>query len=190
MYDPLVVDTFARILDQLSLEEPQISPLVARALSSAPYRSKFDGPVVPQRFVDASQLALNSLVRTTNAKIAVAFVTDEDATRLIPVAVSGTQDDAFRQLEIDVGDRLSGWVAANGRPIINSDPALDLGHDLAAQYKLANAVSVPAKTEDGESVAVITAYADSAAAFSGDDLARITASVRQLEPLWAAATEQ
>jgi hypothetical protein len=189
MYDPLVVDTFGRILNELRVEEPPLTAVVARALSSSPYRAKLAGPPISQRFLDASQLTLNSLLRTTVAKVAVVFVTDEDATRLIAVAVAGSQDQAFRQLEIDVGDRLSGWVAANGRAIVNSDPALDLGRELAGRYQLANAVSVPAKSEDGESVAVVTLYSGSSAAFSVDDVGRITASVRQLEPLWAGSIE-
>jgi hypothetical protein len=92
-------------------------------------------------------------------------------------------------LIINVGDRLSGWVAANGRAIVNSDPALDLGRDLAVKHRLGNAISVPAKAGDSDAVAVLTAYANSDTAFSPEEVSRITAAVRQLEPLWTAVAE-
>lgn len=188
MYDPLVVDAFTLILNLLSLDEREPPGVVGQAFAR-PQRVSAANPTVSRRFLDASQLALNSLLRTTAAKIAIVFVADEDATHLVASVVAGSQDEAFRQLDINVGDRLSGWVAANGRAIVNSDPALDLGRELAAKHRLGNAVSIPAKAGDGDSVAVLTAYADFDTAFSADEVSRITVAVRQLEPLWTALAD-
>jgi putative nucleotidyltransferase with HDIG domain len=189
MYDPLVVDTFGVILGKLQLQDEQPPPIVVRALAKTPRVADERAPVVSRRFLDASQLALNSLLRSTPAKVAILFVADEDATRLVATIVAGTNEERFRQLEISVGDRLSGWVAANGRPIVNSDPALDLGHQLAAKHQLGNAVSVPAKAGAGEAVAVLTAYANSDRAFSPAEVTQIILAVRQLEPLWTPVAE-
>jgi len=59
---------------------------------------------------------------------------------------------------IGVGERMSGWVAANRRSIANSDPALDFG-DLTASLKppLRFGLIVPVENGD-ELVGVVSFY--------------------------------
>src|SRR5205814_1063599 len=55
------------------------------------------------------------------------FVAHPQTDSVIARFVSGTAAPILQGLEIKVGDKLTGWVAANRQPIINSDAQLDLG---------------------------------------------------------------
>ena len=56
----------------------------------------------------------------------------------------GPASDRVRGLRIREGDRLTGWVAANRRAIVNSDAALDLGERASADADtLRSCLSVP-----------------------------------------------
>jgi GAF domain-containing protein len=62
---------------------------------------------------------------------------------------------------------LSGWVAAHRQPIVNSDPALDLGTQTTLVPPLQSCLSVPLVT--GESlVGVLSLYSSQAKAFNAD----------------------
>ncbi len=184
MYDPLIVDTFVRILDGMSHEEPSAATQKIEALAKrAAIRKAPPGQNLPIRLLDAAQLSLNSLVREGKAAVAILFVSDRDATRLRAVVVAGNADPLLGSLEIEVGERLSGWVAANGRPIVNSDPALDLGYDLANRMELGNAISVPANTGQAGPVSVLTAYSEKSTSFSSEDSAQISQRAKYLAAL-------
>jgi GAF domain-containing protein len=73
---------------------------------------------------------------------------------------------SLRGVSVTIGDRLTGWVAANRQSIVNSDAALDLGPSAEAA-SLHTCMSVPLLM--GESlVGVLSLYAPSASAFAGD----------------------
>ena len=85
---------------------------------------------------------------------------------------SGPAADGLEGLTIRVGERLTGWVAANRQPIVNSDAALDVG-DRATTFgvSLRSCLSVPLL--DGAKLAgVLTLYAQDRDAFS-EDLGRL-----------------
>ena len=67
-----------------------------------------------------------------------------------------------------VGDRLTGWVAANRQPILNSDPALDLGtRGARITPALQSCLSTPLLS--GDTLAgVLTLYAPGRQAFTDD----------------------
>jgi GAF domain-containing protein len=67
-------------------------------------------------------------------------------------------------MSIAMGERLSGWVAACGQTITNSDAALDL-YDRA--IRLGSAVSAPL-VDGNRVVGVFTAYAPAQQAFTED----------------------
>ena len=68
------------------------------------------------------------------------------------------------QARIAVGDRLSGWVAATHRPIVNSDARLDFEADVRDTTPLCAALAVPVH-RDGEAIAVLAFYAAAENAF-------------------------
>jgi GAF domain-containing protein len=77
----------------------------------------------------------------------------------------GPASDVLRGRSIRVGDRLTGWVAANRQLIINSDAALDLGESDTQMLK--SCLSVPLLA--GETlVGVLSMYASERNAFSDD----------------------
>ena len=73
---------------------------------------------------------------------------------------------SLRGMTVAMGERLTGWVAANRQCIVNSDAALDLGAK-ADTPSLQSCMSVPLLM--GESlVGVLSLYAPSANAFADD----------------------
>ncbi len=70
---------------------------------------------------------------------------------------------------IPVGERLSGWVAATGEPVRNSDARLDL--EEAAREQSAFRSTLAVRLADGDRVlGVLSAYAPGADAFDEDHL--------------------
>jgi len=71
-------------------------------------------------------------------------------------------------MRIPLGERLSGWVAANRQTISNSDPVLDLG-DAARAHSLAlrSCISTPLVV-DRELIGVLTLYSGERNAFNED----------------------
>ena len=173
MYDPLVVDTFMRMLERFPHTKTDVPAQPIEPLGKRDVRNNVFNDHVPTRLLDAAQLSLNALIREGKAAIAILFISDRDATRLRAAVVAGSADVHLTDLEIEVGHRLSGWVAANGRSIVNSDPALDLGYELATALELGNALSVPANIGQPGPVTVLTAYASRGTSFSAADSVRM-----------------
>ena len=63
--------------------------------------------------------------------------------RLTVADAFGPAAPVLRGMSIDVGDRLTGWVAASRQPIVNSDAALDLRSRMHAISPLRSCMSVP-----------------------------------------------
>lgn len=80
-------------------------------------------------------------------------VTDSVAARF----VAGEASSVLQGLTMGVGERLTGWVAANQQPIVNSDAGLDLG-PIAAVAGLRYCLALPMVCE-ARLVGVLTLYA-------------------------------
>ena len=74
-----------------------------------------------------AHLVLSHTRRLIPASTAVLFAYDEDSDELWCAHVIGEHDSQFHGVRIPRGQRLSGWVAASERTIVNSDPVLDMG---------------------------------------------------------------
>ena len=183
MYDPLVVDAFVRLLERIPPEFGNINAAVIGALAKGTSTKNRPKEVVSTRLLDAAQLSLNAFVRKSSARVAILFISDRDAMTLRPAVVAGMAGAALGDVQIQVGDRLSGWVAANGRPIVNSDPALDIGQELATHLDLGNALSVPARSGEPGPVAVLTAYSKKGTSFSSGDTSEMAQCAKYLEAL-------
>ncbi len=65
--------------------------------------------------------------------VCVLYSHEVDQTRLVVSRVSPPgYEFLLRDLSMTLGARLTGWVGANRKAILNSDPALDLGEVAAA----------------------------------------------------------
>lgn len=90
---------------------------------------------------------------------------------LVPEFVSGENFRLFSSLRIPVGEGLSGWVAQNGKPILNGNPSVEPGYlnDPNKYSTLRSALAVP--LEGAASViAVLAVYRAGADAFGREDL--------------------
>lgn len=154
MYDPLVVDTFIRVHKDIAptevivVHEPSSTAKSPRLMSSADAATPTPAVVAS---VDPKAEAVEHRLRgSVSFALGIVFIYDAANDELIGQHVIGKHADAVRGLRIGLGDRLSGWVAANKKTIINSDPALDLT-DRSGIFtpRLQAALSVPLLSEQG-----------------------------------------
>jgi GAF domain-containing protein len=194
MYDPLIVDTFAQVYREIAPEPVPVGD-TRRALEEITSSTAQPGSVVlSSRTANTTTSAdeMLTLFESAHALAGHASVSDScDAIakhvhQLIPSAlcVFYSYDAATDELEarhatgecgteikgmrIDLGHRLSGWVAANRRTIANSDPVLDLG-EIARTLAppLLSSLSTPLLFND-ELVGVLTLYSRVSEAFGED----------------------
>jgi putative nucleotidyltransferase with HDIG domain len=153
MYDPLVVDTFLRVYDRiippvadpsetwplLAIAEasstvartpPQTQGLEDIASSTDETLTLFDlarGLSSPKSLTEVGETIFKHLRRLIPYSTGVVFVYDVDRDDLHAAHAFGENSSLVAGLRIGIGQRLSGWVAANRRSIRNSDPILDFG---------------------------------------------------------------
>jgi len=90
---------------------------------------------------------------------------------LLPELVSGENFKVLSSLKIRVGEGLCGWVAENGKPIINGNPQVEAGYsaDPEKYATLQSALAVPLDGLNGV-VGVLAMYHSSLDAFTPDHL--------------------
>jgi diguanylate cyclase (GGDEF)-like protein/putative nucleotidyltransferase with HDIG domain len=90
---------------------------------------------------------------------------------LLPELVSGENFKVLSSLKIRVGEGLCGWVAENGKPIINGNPQVEAGYsaDPEKYATLQSALAVPLQGLNGV-VGVLAMYNSSPDAFTPDHL--------------------
>ena len=178
MYDPAIVQAFRQVCTAMRLPDT----LKPAATSDKPASSlclPVERPTEPAIDDVSAALALGAalsrVARDASAARTIAealkalphvdavaiFVVDEDC--LVAAGVAGVHARALGELSMDVGDRMSGWIAATGQPIVNADAALDL-FDIP-ECRLRTAIGVPCTTPDGL-LLVVTLYSSSPNAFS------------------------
>ena len=91
--------------------------------------------------------------------------------RLLPQYVSGDNFRLFSSLRIPLGEGVSGWVAQNGKPIINGNPSVEPGYldDESKFSTLRSALSVPLEGCTGV-IGALTLYRTQLDAFDSDNL--------------------
>ena len=183
MYDPTVVDTFERVCRDIGpmAVKPQLQKAIqqiTRAAHSIPAEpAPLPQPIPPAADGPESLRALANLARVVGGKPSTAdvasliwshvrhvvpnancaFFINDAATDSVKVAfVAGHAASMLQGLEIKLGDRLSGWVAANHQPIVNSDAKLDLGGE-AALFGLKYCLALPLVAE-GQLAGVLALY--------------------------------
>lgn len=99
----------------------------------------------------------------------VIYVREQE--RLLPKYSTGDNFRLFSRLEIPVGQGLVGWSAGSGQPMINGDPAVELGYkiDPARDTVLRSALVQPLDSVQGV-VGVLAVYRADASAFTRDHL--------------------
>ncbi len=212
MYDPMIVDTFFTIHSIHSNDIPRQGPpsdvlnTIARSRRPAPAIQ----PSATQAEVAAGadeMLTVHELSRTLAGQTGVGDAGDVIAKhlrRLIPATVcvfyiyDGLSDElearhvvgegatAIRGLRIGLGQRLSGWVAANRQTISNSDGRLDLPH--ASELRVRSCLSTPLLCDD-IMIGVLSLYSADLNGFSEDHKRIIEAVARHIGHTFKSAVE-
>jgi hypothetical protein len=190
MYDPAVVDMFERVARDIGPMQvkPQLQKAIqqiTRAVTSAPIDPVAQPFVLPANEGPESLRALANLARVVSGRPSAAdlasliwahvhhvvpkascafFVNDASTDSVKVVFVAGGAAPMLQGLEMKIGERLTGWVAENQQPIVNSEARLDLGSE-AALFGLKYCLSLPLAAE-GHLAGVLSLY--SAEAFKED----------------------
>jgi putative nucleotidyltransferase with HDIG domain len=182
MYDPAIVEAFREVCTSTQVAGTDaVNEAAAAAAMSAAVRTE-SGRSTPDD-IDELQLALglgaalsriseqehpwrelsDALRRLPGVDTVAIFIVDEPQHRLVVARTSGTHARRLEGLSMAVGDRISGWVAATGQPMVNAEAGLDL-FDVSA-LALRAAIAVPCSTPAGAKV-VLTLYSATPDAFS------------------------
>jgi putative nucleotidyltransferase with HDIG domain len=216
MYDPLIVDTFIRILPQIAEDVPpprrneaalaQISQSAATTVPAPSPVEATPDTVVEQlgeivsltkvvnagsSYADMLALASAAVRRVVGRGTCTIYLVSPDGRTLTVEHASGPLAEQLTGTSIEIGQKLSGWVAAHRRTIVNSDAQLDLcdvlSGDIAPHACLSTALC------DGDTLAgVLTVYRESSKQFAPADaqafelmaphLARLFTQQRQSRP--------
>ncbi len=209
MYDPKVVDTFVAIhhtvpvsADQTT-EQREVMQQISRSRQVEPAATSAPAAAEPAlggrddvlSFVSLARMASGSsgltdvlalsgrLVRDIVPGAVGAWYVLEDGARLTLAGTFGEGADRCLPFVV-VGDKLTGWVAANRQVIVNSDAALNLGAAAQAAPALRSCLSVPLLS-GGTLAGVLSLYGSARDAFT-DDHGRL---VQMVAPHLAQAIE-
>ena len=124
-----------------------------------------------------SSLSLDETLSVLTARLnrlvpydAVVLYTCHNET-LVPTYVNGENSRLFSKMRIPLGDGLSGWVAANGKPIMNGNPTVEPGYvdDPTQLGTLQSAMAIPLEGLSGF-VGVLMLYRREKNAFTREHL--------------------
>jgi hypothetical protein len=146
MYDPRVVDTFVAIYATLPQESADASQNmlaelvsgsgIARQSIRSDIRDRLIGTPSGSeagRSIEEIGRALTRALESFGPDVVCAIYRHETQTDdLVATYISSARHRFIVGTRIPLGERVSGWVGANRRTIVNSDPQLDLG-TLASQ---------------------------------------------------------
>jgi putative nucleotidyltransferase with HDIG domain len=195
MYDPRVVDAF------FALQGAETTATPVGAAEPAPEARRDTPPAAGH--ADAQEAALLAFYdlgralaapRSTKAlgdtiweclgthlpaSAFVLFQYDESSDGLIAVHEAGPMVPGLRGTRFAVGERLSGWVAATGETILNSDARLDIEEAARDESPLRSALAVP-MVSDGRVQAVFSFYAVETNAFNESHRRLVLAAARAI----------
>jgi putative nucleotidyltransferase with HDIG domain len=182
-YDPAIVDMFELVchnIDPVTVK-PQMQKAIhqinraaaiesAPAVASAPPAAPAEGPDSLRTLANLARIVTGRPSATDVASMIWAhvrhivpnascgfFVAHAAGESVVAKFVAGDGSTALQGLEFTLGDKLTGWVAENQQPLINSEARLDLGSE-AAFVGLRYCVSLP-MASDGRLAGVLSLYA-------------------------------
>jgi putative nucleotidyltransferase with HDIG domain len=143
VYDPWVVDEFLRILDGLEKSwatQDAIGPVFAPLLTPAQLDVISATTAEEREFNElrrelpkassvsaAADILFRHLRRVVPAAAFALYVPRPDANELNVLIASGVGAANIREIQIPIGERISGWAFAHKQVVLNSDAALELG---------------------------------------------------------------
>jgi putative nucleotidyltransferase with HDIG domain len=192
MYDPTVVDTFIKVYRDINVagadmtEHREVLQRITQSHQEAPPSPERHETMPEGSAAPTSLLAFVSLSRVAAGDAGVAdvlalgsrligdvvpgatgawFLPEPNSDRIVAAEAFGPSAHAVRGAAMVIGDRLTGWVAANRQPIVSSPANLDLGPRVeTAEPALRTCMSVPLLKGDSL-VAVLSLYSPETDAF-------------------------
>lgn len=163
MYDPLVVDSFIAVKDELARMSPEamvghVEELVKESLREAPGSrgSVHQALMVHLELRHALRAVLTVVNGETRAQLSAVYVKVPHRDELVVADAFGSDADALVGNLLPLGTRISGWVAANGRAIINADARIELpAHCESGKHLLCAAVPI---VVSGGVIGVVAAF--------------------------------
>jgi putative nucleotidyltransferase with HDIG domain len=113
------------------------------------------------------------------ASVFVLYGYDGANDSIVAVHMAGASVSGVDGTPVPLGDRLSGWVAATGQTVMNSDARLDLAEAAREHSTLRSALAVPIIV-DGRTAGVLSFYAELSNAFDDADRLLVEAVGRAL----------
>ena len=196
MYDPNVVDTFFALHREArsTPDQPRAAAPAAAAVTTLPVAPE-DPAEQDALFIAFYNLGLalapsrstrmrgdtiwEHLASHLPAAAFVLFEYDDQTDTIVASCERGSPAPQMLGARIPVGERLSGWVAATGQTIMNSDARLDLEEARREQSPLRSALAVPVAA-DGRVSAVLSFYAVEKNAFDDGHRRLVSAAARVL----------
>lgn len=183
MYDPRVVDAFFALQVEdttpATTPNPTPSPHIADALGgqllSPPEEVRDDldlqtffrlghGLNRSTSIVQVGETLWMHLRKHLPASAFVLYRYDESTDAILSAFSAGDDTTGLNTTPIPLGDRLSGWVAASGQTVMNTDARLDLDESVRERSPLRSALSVPISS-NGRPLGVLSFYAETVNAF-------------------------
>jgi putative nucleotidyltransferase with HDIG domain len=182
MYDPQVVDAFFALQEQADLTA---RPESRAAVEAAAPAERLEPEPREARLEEAWLQTLFELGRSTAgcrsmpelgeivwahlrpyvpASVFVFYAYEKTSDAIVAVYRAGDEAALVSACPIRLGERLSGWVAATGETVMNSDARLDLDEAVREQSALRSALAVPLVV-DGHAAGVLSVYSTAANAF-------------------------
>jgi putative nucleotidyltransferase with HDIG domain len=181
MYDPLVVDTFARAYQRIMPPAEVATHPAARAVRGVrePPAAAPPAPALPESPVPEDVLAFTSLARAAHGNAGVGdlgvlvwmlvrhvvpcngiaiFAYDVQSHVMIARCAAGPYASRLRRLRCPMGQGPVGWAAVNTRVVVNAPSIVD-GPDTSDPAPLNWTLTVPL-VSDGQPIAVLALYAD------------------------------
>jgi putative nucleotidyltransferase with HDIG domain len=180
MYDPLVVDTFVAVKDQLAeaylqsvgLEDSQVVQTTDRTIASTEVI-----PALAPDLASALRTILASVQSKVDASLVMAFLRDNVRDDIFVADLVGPDARFVSPFRMAIGSRVSGWVVANGRRIANADAHLEL-ENVFNDNRVC--VSIPISV-NGSSVGALTMFSRSNVTFDEGAVAFVERVVRSFE---------
>jgi diguanylate cyclase (GGDEF)-like protein/putative nucleotidyltransferase with HDIG domain len=214
MYDPMIVDTFftshAAPLPTLTRQGPPSDVLntIVRSRRAAPAASRATADEITTSademltvyelaralaghvsLSDAGDVIAKHLHRLVPSSLCVFYVHDRANDDLQAQHAVGDGASLLRTFRITLGQKLSGWVAANRQTIANSDASLDFGDLPGAPLRLLKQCLSTALVSNDELVGVLSLYTTEPTGFSEDHRRIIEAVARRIAHTLKTAAE-
>lgn len=180
MYDPLVVDTFVQVKEELAKAYLQSVDAIDARISSTTELPTGHGHLPPQLTSDAA-LAFRTVLESVSAKInvslAMVFLREPVRDEVFVADIVGQDSHKVGRHRLPVGSRVTGWVVANGQRIVNADSYLEFD----GAFKDGRVyTAVPIKS-DGQVIGTLSLVSTPGYVFSEADLNFVERAARSLD---------